>query len=125
MIIDTHIHLDDKRYDDDLEELLQRAYDTHLIMCENQYRQKQVEIAPEDIQLVEQIQISVNTKLSKIWDDNKTANEMQMDIDEALKDTYDDVCRERNGKAGEKKSDTLEHCNPISKAKKTEAQTQN
>ena len=27
MIIDTHIHLDDKRYDDDLEELLQRAYD--------------------------------------------------------------------------------------------------
>lgn len=27
MIIDTHIHLDDKRYDGDLEELLQRAYE--------------------------------------------------------------------------------------------------
>jgi TatD DNase family protein len=27
MIIDTHIHLDDSRYDDDFEELLQRAYE--------------------------------------------------------------------------------------------------
>ena len=27
MIIDTHIHLDDSRYDDDFKELLQRAYE--------------------------------------------------------------------------------------------------
>ena len=27
MIIDTHIHLDDKRYQDDLDEVLKRAYE--------------------------------------------------------------------------------------------------
>ncbi len=33
MIIDTHCHLDDKRYDEDLEEVLKRAKDKDVVAC--------------------------------------------------------------------------------------------
>ena len=80
-----------------------RAYKTHITMTDNQYREKQVEVAKEDEELVKMIQEKIKEHIEKNWKKGMRVNEMQKTIDAALKDTYDEILREKSkGKKGKK-----------------------
>ncbi len=88
--------------------ILVRAFETHIIMCENAVRQKQIEIKAEDLELVKQIQEKMGVKIGEQWNKNQGANEMQKSIDRAMKETYDEICREKIRNNGVKRNDIIQ-----------------
>ena len=94
--------------------ILIKAYETHIKMCENQFRVKQKEIGQEELQTLQQIQGTVKLKIGEKWNQQQNANEMQQAIDEAMKETYDELCREQQKQQKKREyisEDTLENIN--------------
>ena len=87
--------------------ILIKAYETHIKMCENAFRVKQEEIGEYERELVKQIQETMEDKIKKKWEATQTANEMQKSIDEAMKETYDEICRDRKHEGNTKRKEQI------------------
>jgi hypothetical protein len=85
-------------------ELLTRAYKTYIIMTDNLDREKQLEIDKEDALLVTTIQEKIYETINKNWRKEMNVNEMQLAIDTALKNTYDEILRTRKKEKKDKKT---------------------
>ena len=77
-------------------------------MIENQFRERQEEIGEEDLDILQQIQGKIATKIAEKWSSKQTANEMQESIEAAMKETYDEVCREKTAKGTTKKKEFIQ-----------------
>ena len=90
--------------------LLTKAYEVYRTMRDNELRQNQIEVSEEDRELVKKIQNSIYMEIEKNWYKEQTVDEMQRAIDEALKNTYDDILREGSTNETEtKKLHTRQH----------------
>ena len=75
--------------------LLTKAYEAYRTMEENKVRQKQIEVSEEDKELVRRIQSNIQSEIKKNWNQQQTVDCMQQVIDEAMKNTYDEILREK------------------------------
>ena len=88
-----------------------KAYETHIKICENKVRVKQEEIGKEEWDNLIQIQEMIRVKIEEKWSPHQSANEMQQTIDCAMKETYDEICREKKKQLKKREficEDTLE-----------------
>jgi exonuclease III len=75
--------------------LLTKAYETYRIMKDNEVRQEKIEVSQQDQDLVSRLQASIAKEMTDKWDASQTVDEMQQAIDEALKNAYDEILREK------------------------------